>query len=296
MYQHRFHRPVHPVRPVPALHTIYRSSPGENLKGRPVFYSKDVALASFVRAAGRGGSGSRIFVNDGFIGGLRGHLQQCTGEIVQLHGAGNARSYRACVALAESRNWDDEDLVYFVEDDYLHAPEALLALRMAAEAIPEADYLTLYDHPDYYALDRHRYWIPRFGSETSVGDQSWRRVRSTCLTYAARVGAIRRDSWLHYLCSRDGSTPSDYVLWSTLQSYGPDLLGLRLLKRPVRPSARALLGAVVRRHPKAARPRLYGIKRGLAGHLEEGMLGPDLDWMSLADETYAWLRSEGASR
>ena len=51
------------------LHLIYRSYGGENRKGRPDFYSKQVALASFVRSfrALEPGQAEVVFLNDGPI-------------------------------------------------------------------------------------------------------------------------------------------------------------------------------------------------------------------------------------
>ncbi len=49
-----------------AIHIVYRSSGRENTKPRPAFYTKGLALASFIRAVDRCGEvGSVVFVNDG---------------------------------------------------------------------------------------------------------------------------------------------------------------------------------------------------------------------------------------
>ena len=50
------------------------------------------------------------------------------------------------IALSIAKN---DDIFYFVEDDYLHLPESPGALE---EGLKYFDYVTLYDHPDKYKL------------------------------------------------------------------------------------------------------------------------------------------------
>lgn len=90
-------------------HLVCRSSPGENRKGRPWFYSKAGALASPLNAATELPPGDRIFVNDGEMPEPRASRIAAAGEVIEL-GLGNARSYRACIALVDSRVWDDDDV------------------------------------------------------------------------------------------------------------------------------------------------------------------------------------------
>jgi DNA-binding NarL/FixJ family response regulator len=47
-------------------------------------------------------------------------------------------------------NLDDEEIVYFLENDYLHKPEADKVLQSAFDMHLGIEYVTLYDHPDKY--------------------------------------------------------------------------------------------------------------------------------------------------
>ena len=266
------------------LHTVYRSAPGENRKNRPPFYSKEVALRSFVAAIDELPEGERIFVNDGDLPDPRRSLMESNAtEMIQLDGVGNARSYRACVALTDARSWSDDDIVYFAEDDYLYAPGAFRRLAEAVEQIRDGAYFTLYDHPDYYSMRAHRTFSRiRRHPEHALADVSWRQVRSTCLTYAARVGAIRRDSWVHYLCSRD-RTPLDYPIWSIVEGAGGFIVP-RLLKPAPRPDELGILRRHIGRLVYGHWPRnpLYACRPGLATHLETTGLSPGRDWAGVA--------------
>ena len=82
---------------------------------------------------------------------------------------------------------DDEELVYFCEDDYLHLGTAPQLLE---EGIKRSDYVTLYDHPDKYT----RYYN---GGEISkvikTNLSHWRYTASTCMTFGTKIKTLRED-------------------------------------------------------------------------------------------------------
>ncbi len=71
------------------------------------------------------------------------------------------------------------DWIYFVEDDYLHTPDAA---RVMLEGANKFDLLTLYDHLDRYTRSDDR----TTGKETVALTHSchWRTAESTCHTWA----------------------------------------------------------------------------------------------------------------
>src|SRR4029077_5303767 len=115
------------------------------------------------------------------------------GTIVGLPGLGNSGSYRRALAiLRESSGWTDDALVYFAEDDYLYRGEALTEMITAAAAIVDASFFTLYDHPDYQSAPVHqRFRRLHRREQWSIGSTRWRSVRSTTMTFGARVGPMR---------------------------------------------------------------------------------------------------------
>ena len=57
------------------------------------------------------------------------------------------------LALNEALSYDDEEIVYFIENDYLHKPGSEKIIKEGIEF--GAAFVTLYDHPDKY-LDPSR--------------------------------------------------------------------------------------------------------------------------------------------
>lgn len=101
-----------------AIHIVYRSPGRENTKPRPSFYTKRLALASFIRAVDRCHEvGSVLFVNDGPL--PRGTLEMMgsAGEVLDRTGLNLTRSYREAIALPVTRGWPERRGVHLSPAD-----------------------------------------------------------------------------------------------------------------------------------------------------------------------------------
>lgn len=90
---------------------------------------------------------------------------------------------------------NDEEIVYFVEDDYLHDDNSKVCL---IEGINIADYVSLYDCPDKYinAKDGGNPLIEGGGETTKVlltKSTHWKYTNSTAGTFASKVKTIKED-------------------------------------------------------------------------------------------------------
>jgi len=242
----------------PHLHVLYRSTGGENQKGRPPFYSKTLCLGSFLRAFGRiRDRGSITFVNDGPMPEERTAVMEQWGTVVSLPGLGNSPSYREAIRMATEL--PDGELVYFAEDDYLYTEWALVKLLAAFDELPTVDYITLYDHLDRYRRkDDIRAGLSRM---FLAGGHHWRTVDSTCMTYGARTERLKRDLWIQQLCTVP-RTPRDRTLWRMVQG-----AGLFFWKLPKR--------------------RLIGPVPSLATHMDLYGMAPNVDWKKVAEAVAA---------
>jgi hypothetical protein len=289
------------------LHVVCRSTGGENKKERPSYYSKVMCLVSLLRSIAEASQEiDVVFLNDGPVPEDRLALMAQAGEVMELPEVGRVRSYWAALGLLATRKWDDGDLVYFVEDDYLHLPNALETLIAAAEELPWAPYFTLYDCPDRYTRSddadggRARVFIG--------GRHHWRTVESTTHTFAARVSVIRADSWLHLLATRDRTrgtpwlrrsadppkSPEDRVTWRVVQGLGQYKLASAFVQlmgqKSGIPRDRSVLRHELRLlvRPSKGRRLLLGPMPSLATHMEGLFLAPLIDWEAAARETVRW--------
>ena len=110
---------------------------------------------------------------------------------VQIINCGNeATSFLRTLEIVESSGFDDDTIIYFLEDDYLHR-ENWCEVLIEAFTLP-IHYVSLYDHLDKY-MD-----YPDLTSKIfHTNSVHWRTVPSTCNTYAAKMGQLREDMHIH---------------------------------------------------------------------------------------------------
>lgn len=236
------------------LFVVYRSTGSDRFPRRPPYFDKLVCLKSFLLSFRHvKGRGRILFLNDGPVPEERVALMRRWGSVVELPGLGNAPSFRRAVASALTM--PDDAIAYLAEDDYLHLEPALDRMMSVFGVIRAADYVTLYDH-----LDRYTRTDDVHGGRSHVilaAGQHWRTVDSTCLTFGARVGRLRRDHWIVRLATMPKKRPKDHLMWRLIQ--GDRAFAWKFPKR-------MLLGPVP----------------SLATHLDTRSLAPLVDWAAVA--------------
>lgn len=235
------------------MHAVYRIYPGENYKNRPPYYSKLLMFQSFLLAWRRVGGTLTLLVDaEAMPDPYLPLFERYATDVRYLGGLGNSGSY--VEALQRIKEVPDEDLVYLAEDDYLYTGDTFVEWMAAARDIPQADYFTFYDHPDRYTRTDDA-WRPR--ERVFVGGRRhWRTVESTCMTYGARAGRLKRDAGLHRaLCY--GNAPRDRMIWRAAQGVG-------------------------RYFWKVPKRLLIGPMPSLITHAETQTLAPLIDWEEVA--------------
>lgn len=241
---------------------IYRLYPGENPKGRPPYYSKELALKSFIAAYRRVGQKKKLILAVD-AADLPDNYSAIIGRqadsVLYLGGIGNTAGYLQVLNMIESEN--ASDIFYVSEDDYLYKPDALAEFVTAMNSLPGVDYATLYDHPDRYTRNDNQ--APFGGDKIYVsGRYHWRTVESTCMSFGGRISSMKKDARIHRRLTRNRKYPKDRQIWHKK-------LGI---------------GWYFWRFPKR---RLIAPMPSLATHLEAAFLAPAVDWNSLAEQVHA---------
>jgi len=99
------------------------------------------------------------------------------------------------LALDKALTFDDNEIIYFLENDYLHKPESQKILEEGFSL--GASFISLYDHPD-------KYMDPIYGGNPYCGGGAedtrvyltdtchWKVTNSTTMTFAARVRTLKK--------------------------------------------------------------------------------------------------------
>lgn len=149
-------------------------------------------------------------------------------EIRYIQCRSNPKSFRC--AYEEALKLNDDDFVYFLEDDYLHLDNSEELIREFAER-NYTDYVTLYDHPDKYeeGCVEVNPFCKELGEKTVVfrtSNHHWKLTNSTTMTFGAFADILKRDKdvfWKH----TDGDSSNDFKIFIELLKSG------KLLSSPI---------------------------------------------------------------
>jgi hypothetical protein len=130
------------------------------------------------------------------------------------HGAGTFN-----LALDKALTWEDDEIIYFVENDYLHKQNSPEIIKEGLSL--GASFVSLYDHPDKY-LDPSMGGNPycEGGAEDTrvylTDSCHWKITNSTTMTFASTVKKLKE--YEHILRKHTtGSYPNDFKMFLELR-------------------------------------------------------------------------------
>jgi hypothetical protein len=138
----------------------------------------------------------------------------------RTNGGSSAAGFR--IVLNEALKLQNDEIVYFVEDDYLHLPKSRQVLL---EGLERVDYVSLYDHADKYipASRGGNPFIDDDGAEVTkvfvTKTTHWKLTNSTTMTFGAKVSTLKEDEaiWKKYTSE---TYPHDFKCFLELRESG----------------------------------------------------------------------------
>jgi hypothetical protein len=198
------------------MKVLYRISQGGNNKYKPDFvYDKKLMFIHFIN----------IFKDEDvyiFADNINNELydfikSNCKNFKLYKTSLGNSSSFMFTLDYAIN-NFNDEDTVYFAEDDYIYKK---IAPKIISEGLMISDYSSGYDHPDKYLNYNEggpNPFIEKGGELTRVmitENIHWKLTNSCCMTFASIVKTLKQDYEIFKNhCS--GNIPNDFGIFCDL--------------------------------------------------------------------------------
>ena len=137
------------------------------------------------------------------------------------HGAGTFN-----LALDEALQSPDEEIIYFLENDYLHKPNSDKIIQEGLQL--GASFVSLYDHPDKYLPPSQggNPYCEGGAEDTRVyltESTHWKITNSTTMTFATTVSTLKRteETLRKYT---QGTYPEDFKMFLDLREQGELLI------------------------------------------------------------------------
>ena len=159
-------------------------------KARPVWFSHEACFRNLLKTIARDRNAARVTITiiydssledfqDDFI--AKYYANTSLGLNIQFIAGGSDRnSFLITLAIAKSKAHAPHDLIYFLENDYLHQDGWIDRVLEAFNSDLQFDYLSLYDHND-------KYTYPMYDDLKSkiicTRNQHWRTAPSTCASF-----------------------------------------------------------------------------------------------------------------
>lgn len=200
---------------------LYRFTDSANGKNRPEWFDKKKLLNQFLQRFRE----HEIFV---FADNIDFNTYEYLRSIVSFADdhliityLGNSKSFIYVAQFALDNFSNEDEIIYFAEDDYLYTENAANILIEGITQIG-ADYVTGYDHPDKYVNRSKGGDNPELdddGEKTTVYLSKlshWKITNSTTMTFATKLRTLREDFSI-MVAHCQGSTPSDYAMFVMLR-------------------------------------------------------------------------------
>lgn len=189
-------------------------------KPRPTWFDREKIFDSFISTLDERVDYTAF--HDSGNGSIEEHfLQNKNVNKVSMLGGSDSQSFLNILNYIMKQNYDDNDIIYFLEDDYLHRAGWVDIMLEGFEYIG-ADYYTLYDHPDKYYLQMYESLQSKIIVTPSI---HWRTTPSTTNTYACKFETLKKHLDIHIqYCDLVEKWVKDHDKFTHLWKIGSNLI------------------------------------------------------------------------
>ena len=199
--------------------------------------------------------------------------------IVHCNKAGNGATFSLQIDKLLSQN--EAEYVYLAEDDYFYLDNGMKEMIEFMNSHKDVDFITAYDHPDYYEMDfhSHREHVRAFARH------HWRTATSTCLSFLARKSSLKKAERIFRTFEKKNYDTSIWMALTKRGAYNPFTILISLF------SSKQLFTSLIKAWLYTPLQLLFGRKYSLwspmpslATHLESTGISPVVDWKELQEK------------
>lgn len=223
-------------------------SPNSEHKGRPEWFNREKMFDQFLSTLD-----DRVELTCMFDSG-RGEVDQHflankEVNVISRKGGNDAISFLNVLNYIKEQQYDNNDIIYFLEDDYIHRQGWIDIMLEGFEYIG-ADYYTLYDHPDKYGPTSYPMLYEDLTSKIfATPNVHWRTIPNTTNTYACTYETLMKHFDIHIkYCDLVEKWTKDSHKFQELWNIGSNLISCI---------------------------------PGYSAHVENNMLSPVIDWSKI---------------
>ena len=181
---------------------IYYRLSDKNRRGKaPSYFTNENCLNNFIKNFELKNSDKLFIVADNVTDDTMEWLKSYNFEIIKTN-LGNSASFDYVMKHAMNSS-NTDNIVYFVENDYLHRNGSRQAINEAFNVL-NSDYVSLYDSPEKYGyhfnknydkfIDFGQNLFDNFKSNIYYGlNNYWRTSNSFTMTFAMKLDLVRHD-------------------------------------------------------------------------------------------------------
>jgi hypothetical protein len=194
-------------------------------------------------------------------------------EIVHTNKIGNLATFGKQLDILSTQT--DAPYIYFAEDDYLYAPNAINSLVSFMQNNKKAHFVTCYDHVDYYNHPIHSYKKKYI----SYNSMLYKKVHSTCLTFLTTKTTLQKSIEIFRTYCKGNN---DCAVWLTVTKkhiYNPFMyLKFKLIHKESYGILKMAVKYGFKNFFHIKTYQLWVPEPGTGTHLEKGLLSPCIDW------------------
>lgn len=186
-------------------------------KDRPDWWDKEKVFQNFKKTLNKKTTDYTV-IYDEHYGKIEDTFLREETNVHIINAGGEAKSFLSTLNFVLGKNFDDDTIIYFVEDDYVHRPKWDVILQEGFE-LP-VSYVTLYDHKDKYSSMYNDLMSKILITQNS----HWKPVPSTTNTFATKYKTLKEDERVHIQYSTNTEPSLDHQKFLQLNQRGKYLV------------------------------------------------------------------------